>query len=70
MPWPGPLLNPRDSPISLDRGPRRVSDSQCLQLLGNLSFGSVEASEKHAAPVIEIIGDDRAILKLEPKGSL
>ena len=58
-----PLLDPRDGLVGIDRRPGRLSDGQRLELLGDFAFGSVKASKEDAAPVIEIVGDDRAILE-------
>ena len=65
-----PLLDPRDGLVGIDRRPGRASDGQRLELLGNLPLGPVEAGEEDAAAAIEIIGDDRAILKLQAERRL
>jgi hypothetical protein len=65
-----PFLDPRDRLLGSDEWPRRPPDSQCPQLSGDLALGPVQPGEEHAAPALEIIGDDRAVLKLEAKGSV
>src|SRR6516165_7416624 len=60
-----PLLDPRDSLVGIDRRPRRPSDSERLELFGDLPLGPVEAGEEDAAMALEVIGDYGAAFELE-----
>jgi hypothetical protein len=43
------------------------SSAERLQLLGDFVFGSVQTGKEDAPPVIEIVRDHRAVLKLKVK---
>src|SRR5205807_10147761 len=67
---PGPRLDPGDRLAGVDRRPGRSSARQRPELPGDLPFGVVETGEEDAAPVVEVIGDDGAVVKFEIKGRL
>ena len=60
-----PLLDPGDRLFGVNRRPGRLPDCQRVELLGDLPFGPIEPGEEHAAPAIEIVGDNRTFVKLE-----
>ena len=59
-----PLLDPRGRPVGIDRRPGRFSDSKCLQLFGEVPFGSVGPRKEDAPVALEIICDYGARVEL------
>jgi hypothetical protein len=59
-----PLLDPPDRLVGIDRRPRRSSDGERPELLGDLPLRPVEAGEEDATAAIEFIGDYGAAFEL------
>jgi hypothetical protein len=67
---PGPRRDPGHRPAGVDRRPGRSSARQRPEPPGDLPFGVVETGEEDAASVVEIIGNDGAVLKFEADSRL
>src|SRR5207248_6770896 len=59
-----PLLDPRNCLSGVDQWPGWLSSRQCVELFGNFPLGSI-SGEEDAAPVIEIVGYNGAILEFK-----
>ena len=51
--------------VGIDHRPRRSSDSERLELFGDLPLGPVEAGEEDATEALKVIGNYGAIFELE-----